>query len=260
MEGGGEGALGTNPDEGEYLLCYFFVLSEVPAVNIIRKMWLPPVQDSLAILVLGLFFWLRSLFSHFQVFSSVHRGYQPYCLNQVCQPLSWYQSTPNVSSIFAFLPSQYSMNMSDWEGKFLQDTKSSYTRCSSSSVVRQSLVVPTSDGSVLVEEIFLHKLGSLGLRILPLAPVSLARGAATSRCKKKADVSKSLGVATRIWVKKVGHNFWGKCQELVRLTYFGLFCRTSGEYRKVKKGREETRKIIWERGRGENTFFSFSSL
>ena len=38
MEGGGEGALGTNPDEGEYLLCYFFVLSEVPAVNIIRKM------------------------------------------------------------------------------------------------------------------------------------------------------------------------------------------------------------------------------
>ena len=60
MEGGGEGALGTNPDEGEYLLCYIFVLSEVPAVNIIRKMWLPPVQDSLAILLLGL-----SLSDHF---------------------------------------------------------------------------------------------------------------------------------------------------------------------------------------------------
>ena len=117
------------------------------------------------------------------------------------------------------------MDMSGWEGKLLQDTKSSYTKCSSSSVVRQSLVVPTSDGSVLVEDLPPQTPIPRPPDLAPLAPLSLARGAATSRCKKKADLSKSLGVETRIFGKKVEHNFWGRCQELVRLTSFGLFCR-----------------------------------
>ena len=149
------------------------------------------------------------------------------------------------------------MDMSGWEGKFLQVTKSSYTRCGSSSVVRQSLVVPTSDGSVLVEDLPPQTPIPRPPDLAPLAPLSGPRRRHFP-LQKKADMSKSLGVETRIWVKK--HNFWGRWQELVRLTSFGLFCRYSGEYRKVKKGREGTRKILRERGRGEKILFLLKFL
>ena len=79
--------------------------------------------------------------------------------------------------------------------------ESSYTRCSSSGVVRQSLVVPTSDGSVLVED------------LPPQTRIPRPPDLASCPClsgprrrhfplQKKADMSKSRGVETRIWVKK----------------------------------------------------------
>ena len=114
------------------------------------------------------------------------------------------------------------MDMSAWEGKFLQVTKSSYTRCGSSSVVRQSLVVPTSDGSVLVEDLPPQTPIPRPPDLAPFAPLWPA-APPLPVAKKKPICQKVLGLKQGFGWKK--HNFWGRCQELVRLTSFGLFCR-----------------------------------
>ena len=238
MEGGGEGALGTNPDEGEYLLCYFFVLSVVPAVNIIRKMWLPPVQDSLAILLLGL-----SLSDHFfRIFRYFPMSIEtinhiastkfvnPY--HDISQPQKWAASLPS------------SLLSNRWICPIEEENS-----CKTQNPVTQGAVAVASSANPLLFrpltgrywlKIFLHKLGSLGLRILPLAPLWPA--APPLPVAKKADVSKSLGVETRIWVKKVEHNFWGRCRELtdwLNSAYFADEVANIGNWRGGEKKREE---------------------
>ena len=63
-------------------------------------------------------------------------------------------------------------------------------------------------------KIFLHKLGSLGLRILPLAPLWPA-APPLPVAKKSRYVKKSWCWNKDLGAKKVKHNFWGRCQELV---------------------------------------------
>ena len=131
------------------------------------------------------------------------------------------------------------MDMSGWEGKFLQDTESSYTRCSSSSVVCQSLVVPTSDGSVLVEDLPPQTPIPRPPDLAPLAPLCGPRRRHFP-LQKKADMSKSLGVETRIWVKKntifgAGARNWS---DWLVSAYFADKVVNIGKWKKGERERE----------------------
>ena len=191
-------------------------------MNIIRKMWLPPVQDNLAILLFGL-----SLSDHFlRIFRYFPMSIEainhivstefinPY--HDISQPQKWAASLPS------------SLLSNRWICPIEKENA-----CKTQNPVTQGAVAVASSANPLLFrpltgrywlKIFLHKLRSLArppdLASCPLWPAAPPLPVA----KKSRYVKKSWG-----WNKdlgeKVEHNFWGRCQELVRLTYFGLCCR-----------------------------------
>ena len=253
MEGGGEGALGTNPDEGEYLLCYFFVLSVVPAVNIIRKMWLPPVQDSLAILLLGL-----SLSDHFlRIFRYFPMSIEavnhiastkfvnPY--HDISQPQKWAASLPS------------SLLSNRWICPIEKENS-----CKTQNPVTQGAVAVASSANPLLfrpltGRYWLKRSSStnsdplLGLRILPLA-LSGPRRRHFPLQKKSRCVKKSWG-----WNKDLGEKsrtqFLGQVSGIGQTGLFRLILQMKW---RIKESEERERRNEKDsertRERERNTF------
>ena len=169
-------------------------------MNIIRKMWLPPVQDNLAILLFGL-----SLSDHFlRIFRYFPMSIEainhivstefinPY--HDISQPQKWAASLPS------------SLLSNRWICPIEKENA-----CKTQNPVTQGAVAVASSANPLLfrpltGRYWLKRSSStnsdplLGLRILPLALSGPRRR--HFPLQKKADMSKSLGVETRIWVKK----------------------------------------------------------